>query len=92
MTPEEANAVVEEAIARSLGKQEEDSPEVKEFAEYEELANIHMAALSDWTVQLAWIVADKKWDKADNALLAANHALQKLAGCVGKLVPTEGQK
>lgn len=91
MTPEEADAVVEEAIARGTAKYTAPNPDhlttvERAHDEYEELAKIHMASLTDWTIQLAYIVADQKWDRADNALIAANHALQKLAGAVSKLM------
>lgn len=82
MNQEESNAVVEEAIARSIGR---DSV-VPETSEFEELAKIHMASLSDWTIQLTYIVGDKRWDRADNALIAANMALQKLSGAISKLM------
>lgn len=75
MSDEEASAIVSDALEV-----------VPETSEFEELAKIHMASLTDWTVQLAHIVADQKWDRADNALIAANHALQKLAGVVSKLM------
>ena len=86
MTTEEANAVVTDAMNAIMAKDTVGLEEAKEYAEYEELAKIHMASLSDWTVQLAYIVSDKRWDHADNALLAANHALQKLAGVCSKLM------
>lgn len=96
MTESDANKVVEDAMNAIMAKDEVGVEESRQFAEYEELAKIHMASLSDWTIQLAYIVGDKRWDQADNALLAANHALQKLSGCVSKLMlppkPDEAQK
>lgn len=87
MTPEDANKVVYDAMNAIMAQDAIGIEAQKEQAEYEELAKIHMATLTDWTVQLAWIIADQRWDKAGDALMAANHALQKLAGCASKLMP-----
>ena len=75
MSDEETNAIVSNALEV-----------VPETSEFEELAKIHMASLTDWTAQLAYIVSDQKWDMAPNALIAANQALQKLAGTISKLM------
>lgn len=85
MTPQEADAVVTEAMNGIMANDAVGIAAQKALAEYDDLAKIHMATLTDWTVQLAWIVADKRWDKADNALIAANLALQKLAGVVANI-------
>ena len=85
MTKAEADATVTEAMNAIMANDAIGIEAQKAQAEYEELAKIHSAALTDWTIQIAWIVADKRWDKADNALIAANLALQKLAGAVSKL-------
>ena len=90
MTPEDANKVVYDAMNAIMAQDAIGIEAQKEQAEYEELAKIHMATLNDWVIQLTWIVADQRWDKAGDALMAANHALQKLAGCVGKLMPPSG--
>lgn len=87
MTKESAEATVTEAIDAIMARDSVGIEAQREMAEYEESAKIHMANLSDWTVQLAWVVAEQRWDKADNALIAANQALQKLAGTVSKLMP-----
>ena len=90
MSPEEAEATVTEAMNAIMAKDSIGIEAQRKEAEYEELAKIHVATLSDWTIQLAWIVSDKRWDKADNALIAANHALQKLSGAVSKLMLVQG--
>lgn len=90
MDESEANAVVTEAMNAIMANDAIGIEAQKEAAEYEELTKIYAAALSDWTVQLCWIVADKRWERADNALIAANLALQKLAGAVSKLKPPVG--
>lgn len=86
MTPESANQIVEDAMNAIMAKDAIGIEAQKEQAEYEELAKIHVNTLNDWIIQLTWLVADKRWDKADNAMIAANHALQKLAGAISKLM------
>ena len=91
MTPEEANATVEEAIAKGMARYSAPNANhltshERKLDEYDELARIYMGEISDWTVQLAWLVADRRWEQSEKTLISMRIAVDKLAGAVSKMV------
>lgn len=92
MTPEEANATVEAAIAKGTAKYggmaariASLAQEASEPSEFENLTLIYMAEVSDWTVQLAFLVGDQRWEQCKEILPAMRRAVDKLAGAVNNL-------
>jgi hypothetical protein len=82
MTPEEANATVEAAIAKGTARYK-----APDYAELQTLLKIYMSELSDWHLQLAFLISDGRYEKAANILAPYNITVQKIAGVVNKLLP-----
>lgn len=55
--------------------------------ELESMAKLRCADLSDSTIQLAYLIAEKQWDKAAEYCLLHARTLNLLAGCVANLLP-----
>jgi hypothetical protein len=93
MTPEEANATVEAAIAKGTAKYGGMAAKVSALAaearnedEFQNLALIYMAELTDWTVQVAHLVGDHRWESCVSALPVMRIAIDKLAGAVNNIM------
>ena len=99
MTPEDANAAVAAAISSGTAKYAGMAAKISQLAvearnedEFENLALIYMAELSDWTVQLAYLVGDQRWDDVLQALPPTRIAVDKLAGAVNNMLIAEKPK
>ncbi len=93
MTNAEARAVSTDAIAKgwaakvlNLAPKEYIAPLPQDEAELRALAKTYCSELSDWHIQMAYLVADENWERAGNMLASMSIALQKLAGAVSKLM------
>jgi hypothetical protein len=82
MTPEQANATVEAAIKKGTARYK-----APDYDELQDLLKAYMSELSDWHVQLAFLIGDGRYEKASNILAPYNIAVQKIAGVVSKLLP-----
>ena len=92
MTPEDANAAVAAAIASGTAKYAGMAAKISQLAvearnedEFQNLALIYMAELSDWAIQLAYLVGDHRWEQCTQVLPAMRIAVDKLAGAVNNL-------
>lgn len=56
-------------------------------AELIALARIRVSNCSDWAIQLAYLVADEKWDAAAQVCVQQQQALNILAGLIAQLLP-----